>query len=368
MAAARRGLEVVLVEQRDHVGGIAATGICSSICGLFGNASAAPHCALNQGLPQEVYEALKELDGTSVPKRMGRAFVLPFRTDALGEVLTRLLSSERSLTLLLGSKAHSVSVDNGVIGRVAVSSAESDHVFVPSAVIDCSGNGSVIEASGAAYELAPVLERQMAGSMMKIGGLGTVDDFTAVRVPFVLSKGVSRGLLPDNARFTSFEAGRSAGEGYCKLCVYPATHPKHEADVKGLAETILRCLSEALPPFRYAFILEVSKSSEERERIRMKGKSALTERHVLDCVKVGGGAPRNSWPIEFWDQHSGPKLKYLPEGEHYEIPPGCFESQTLSNLYCAGRCISASPQALASARTIGPCLATGEYVGSHLQI
>ena len=52
------------------------------------------------------------------------------------------------------------------------------------------------------------------------------------------------------------------------------------------------------------------------------------------------------------------------DGQTYDIPPRCLRARGVENLFVAGRCLSASHEALGSARVIGTCLATGEAAGT----
>ena len=45
------------------------------------------------------------------------------------------------------------------------------------------------------------------------------------------------------------------------------------------------------------------------------------------------------------------------------VPAGCLESGEVSNLFFAGKIISADEKAIASARVIGTCLGTGYAAG-----
>jgi hypothetical protein len=84
----------------------------------------------------------------------------------------------------------------------------------------------------------------------------------------------------------------------------------------------------------------------------------LSGRQFADSVA------RASWPIEMWDDgRLGPTYEWLDDGCSYDIPRRSLESRDIDNLFAAGRCISASHDALGSARVIGTCLATGEAAG-----
>ena len=56
-------------------------------------------------------------------------------------------------------------------------------------------------------------------------------------------------------------------------------------------------------------------------------------------------------------------LDYLPEGDYYEIPLRSLKVKGFSNLWTAGKSLSADKSAQASARVVGTCWATGEAVG-----
>jgi hypothetical protein len=118
-----------------------------------------------------------------------------------------------------------------------------------------------------------------------------------------------------------------------------------------------------LPAFEGSEIAEMSPEVVEREGVRAWGEYTLTADDVLEARKFPDGAVKNAWPIELWEQETGPLLRYLDPGDHYEIPLRCLEVQGVSNCWCAGRCISASREALGSTRVMGTCISLGEEAG-----
>ena len=89
----------------------------------------------------------------------------------------------------------------------------------------------------------------------------------------------------------------------------------------------------------------------------------LTEADVLECKKSKHAIANGAWPIEEWGQDKRVHMRYFEENNYYQIPADCLISQTLSNLFFAGRIISASDAAIASARVMGICLQTGYAAG-----
>ena len=96
---------------------------------------------------------------------------------------------------------------------------------------------------------------------------------------------------------------------------------------------------------------------------RYEGSYILRERDVLECNKFNDGIARGSWPIEKWPPGKNVELTFFKENDYYEIPSRCLESKTISNLFFAGKNISASESAIASARVMGTCLQTGYAAG-----
>ena len=58
-------------------------------------------------------------------------------------------------------------------------------------------------------------------------------------------------------------------------------------------------------------------------------------------------------------------MRHLAPGQFYEIPARSLRAARVKNLFMAGKTISADVDAIASARVMGCCLATGAAAG-HL--
>ncbi|MCA0303294.1 MAG: FAD-dependent oxidoreductase, partial [Proteobacteria bacterium] len=93
------------------------------------------------------------------------------------------------------------------------------------------------------------------------------------------------------------------------------------------------------------------------------GRHLLTGVEVLAGAKFPDAVARCAWPIEQWDAKGAVRFKYLPAGTHYEIPARSLQAVRVENLFMAGKTISADVEAVASARVMGCCLATGAAAG-----
>ena len=90
------------------------------------------------------------------------------------------------------------------------------------------------------------------------------------------------------------------------------------------------------------------------------GEYVLTGADVLGAKKFPDAAARCAWPVEQWGADGKTKVRFLPPNEFYEIPARSLRAASIKNLFMAGKSISADADAIASARVMGCCLATGE--------
>lgn len=361
VAAARRKVRTLLIEQAGYLGGTGYAGMFQYICGLYVNSAEAPSETLNPGLPREIAELLIKRSGRKI-KKMGQVYVLPYTPEDLQAVLVSLAGAEPLLTVLRGNAA-GVATESGKIASVEVMQDGRQRKATAAMVVDCTGNGNIASAAGAQSELSAPARRQLAGFTMRIQGLRNADEWLAVKVPYHLSKAVQEGLFAPSARFTAFSLGDSDGEGYCKMSIAEDEGPGRDDRARKDAQAIHAYLASVLPAFKDSSIAAVSPGVLDREGRRIVGDYMLTEEDVLSARKFPDGVVKNAWPVELWDRERGTVLRYVPRGEYYEIPFRCLKVKGIDNLLTAGRCISATREALGSVRVMGTCMALGDQAG-----
>lgn len=82
----------------------------------------------------------------------------------------------------------------------------------------------------------------------------------------------------------------------------------------------------------------------------------------MSCVESSIGAC--GWPIEIVDPIAGRKFAWLKEGDYYLIPYRCLIPKGGENLLMAGRFVSCTREAQASARVMGPAALMGQAIGT----
>jgi hypothetical protein len=360
--SAREGAHTILIERSDHPGGAAVAGMHRFICGLYANGADIPDSTLNGGIAAEICSRLNGLAPEKRIQRMGRVHVLPFSTRDLVSAFRSLSEDEEALEVHYNTQAVSVRMEQDSIASITARCPTGALQIDPKAVIDCSGDAIIIQMSGVRYRVSPPGQRQLAGYGFRVKGLKGSDDLLPLRVPYHLAQAVKEKNMPAYLRFTTYSPGDDPDEGYCRLNV-PHLGEDRDGNARDQALRVHRYLSTVLDSFENSEIVEMSPHVVDREGPRLCGEYTLTSEDVLSAKRFPDGAVRNAWPIELWDGASGPSYQYLDPGDYHEIPLRSLKARDIANCWCAGRCISATREALASTRVIGTCLSLGEAAG-----
>jgi hypothetical protein len=354
VTAARLGMKTLLVESENGPGGAIAAGFHAVLCGLYGDV---PVGALNGGICQEVADRLGDLSPEiSRVRAVGRVRVLPFDAGDLSRVIADLFAPEPRLTVRYGTSVNAVCRSGATMTAVGLSTGERVKAGV---FLDCTGDAALARLAEAPVMEVPPAERQLGGFGIRFEGLAGDLAMLPVAVPYCLAQATEAGRLPHAARFTTFIPGNVPGEGVCKLAV-PVEYFGKPGALTRYAESVCAVLRQKTPALSDARIVGMSARVIPRDGARLRGRAILTEEDILSARTVKGAAVRGAWPIEFWHPVRGPEYAYLPPASHYDIPSACLRSETVANLLCAGRCISATARAAASLRVAGTCLALGE--------
>jgi hypothetical protein len=354
---------------------MATAGMVSTVCGLYLTASGGPPELVDDGFPATFARRLSAMPGCSGPVRRGRTVVLPYTPFAFACVADELTTAARGLDVYLHASLVDVDTAGNRIASLRVSTWEQALDLVARAVVDTSGDAAVGEGAGAATELAPLADRQLCSLVFVLQHVDTAALGTGARVALLraLVTAEHEGRLPKGASCLTLGLSPQPGEVVCKLALGGVaeecrpgrsflTAAEQEGRRRALAVTELL---KTMAPFARAFVSHAAPQVGVRETRRLAGRYRLTRDDVLSARVFDDAVARGSWPIELWqDGQPGATYEYLPDGRAYDIPLRCLQARDVANLFMAGRCISASREALGSARVIGTCLATGHAAGT----
>ena len=329
VSAARAGCATLLLDQRSAAGGTGGFSGLTTFCGLFDDAGN----ALNDGFVREFTQAL----GQTVPVRMGRVWVLPYRPEIFREVAARLLSTTPNLQTQWNTPLNEVQVEDDRIVSL--------NGIKVGALIDCTGSAEVARSVG--VECLATDETTQATAVIFPLCNVTRDLNSPSTVAQVLLPLARAGFPP-----LSFQASLEANTLTAKFAGRPEQ-----------AREVIVFLQQNVSGFENCWTPLAEFKAVSRAGRMILGQYLLTGADVLAGRKFPDAVARCAWPIEQWGADGAARFRYLPAGVHYEIPARSLRAAGLANLFMAGKTISADVEAIASARVLGCCLATGAAAG-----
>ncbi len=125
---------------------------------------------------------------------------------------------------------------------------------------------------------------------------------------------------------------------------------------------LVETLRKHAPGFEDCYITRIYPTIGIRETRRFAGIKELTEDRIVVCDIPEDTVALGSYIIDIHDGNgAGTIIKRLEKA--YGIPYGCLVSSDFSNLMFSGRCISMDAVVLSSARVMTTCMAIGEAAG-----
>jgi len=138
-----------------------------------------------------------------------------------------------------------------------------------------------------------------------------------------------------------------------------------DAEIQGRlqAQNYTNFLIKYIPGFENAFLVKTGCQLGMREGRRIIGKYVLNKEDIISGRKFPDSITRCSQPIE--DHLAGKNTRwiYVGENDYYDIPYRCILPSNLDGFITAGRCLSATHDAHASARSSGTAFSLGQAAG-----
>jgi len=368
IAAARAGAEVVLIEAREHTGGLASSAQVGTICGLFYRGFAKPRYAV-QGFAREFAEAIQRESRTAITQYAEGLHFLPYRPDVFHLEALRQLQ-KAGVKVVLQTRVIGIQVDAQRIQAIQLQGLSQTQTIYPAAVIDCSGTSQVSKLAD--IERIQDTCYQAGAFVFQVSGLPVLPPATlALELMRWLKRGIYTGVLAADCERLSIIPGSVDQDGNALLKLgmpipfdgSSACHNRYEQIASTRSIQIVDYLSRHEPLLSKLQITAMAAEVGIRTDERGQGIELLTEDQVLSCAKPDNGVALGVWPIEYWGAERKPVLKYFDVDDGYWIPAGALVSRNMDNLFFAGRALSATEMAIASARVMGTCLETGFAAG-----
>jgi len=375
LAAARRGADVVLIQDRSVLGGNASSEVRMHVVGA--DCSGGKPGARESGILEEL--------------RLEDAFRNPHRSYSLWDLLLyEKLHLEDNITLLLDTTCTGCEVreENELrrIQSVRAHRQSTEEVFAVEAswFADCTGDGRLGFEAGADFvvgrEDREAFGESLARDQADSQTLGSSILFTAREYPdpqpFVAPPWVRSFSKDDfiHRPFDGYDYGYWWSEWGGQLDTI-RDNDKIRHELLRIALGIWNYIKNSgHHPDSANWALEwVGSIPGKRESRRFVGRHILTEHDVMkgtihsDQVAYGGWAidlhPPSGVDVPDEPPYTPTRFPHL-----FTIPIGCYCSRNVGNLFMAGRNISATHVGFASTRVMATCAVGGQAVGTAVAL
>lgn len=368
VAAAEAAQTVVLLEKNAFLGGKASAAYVGTICGLYYRSEdPAARCVMN-GFPRLFAEQLQTLSKTKPFFYKNGLHFLPYDRLAFMRLCDDWLEKSK-ITFYLHAHLHQINKEADRIVSVTTTIHNHPITFQPKTVIDTTGAATVSHFAGLAANTHPL--HQAAAQVFTLSGIAA-DDLQALNLSLLryIQKGIANNTYPkDYERLSvvpgSLQSGRATFKLGLPMCIGNDPHQMTHAEVfarKAVTEVVAH-LTTHHSLFKNAWLAMIAPSVGIRTTSNHIGQAMIQKEDVLACRKAPDTVARGTWPIEFWAPGKNPDMAYFALDDYYDIPGKALQSAAIANLFFGGQNISATAEAIASARVIGTCLATGYAAG-----
>ena len=369
VAAARKGASVVLLEKNSFLGGKATAAYVGTVCGLYYSSASFVSTYVSDGFMVEFAEKLKTKSATPPMFNKHGLHFLPYQPFDFKILCDEYIHSEKNINIFFQSVVSAVEKDHDKIVSVTAVSYDRIIKIRPKAVIDCTGEALLSSLSGAGTFESE--EYQSPAQVFSMEGVEvTSESNLSLIILKEIQKAISEGVLSSDYSNVSVVPGSLVGKRVYLKIGLPSEIKNQtnkitsvEFTARKMITVLVQFLKDKTEVFKNAHIADVAPEAGIRTGRRHKGKYILTKEDVLSCKKNSNSAGRGSWPIEFWEFGKKVKMEFFEFDNYYDIPKECLVSSDIDNLFFAGKNISATEEAIASARVIGTCLQTGYSAG-----
>lgn len=351
IGASNCGNSVLLIEKTRMLGGQATNAEVGTICGLYFNS------------PDDVFQfnvndfakgfsiGLSDLSNSVPIQNNDGLKFLPYSVNIFSKYCESLLE-ESNVSFLTDSELIQVNRNKDEIVSIEFIYKQERHKISPKSLIDTSGISVVSELLG--EQLITPKFSQLHTQIFTVTDcvFSSEQNVNLILLMLLRKQGkLDVSVVPGSYSESSVSLKLNFNESYSKEII------------KQKIEKIFEILKRNIIGFREARITSIAPSLGLRVSNRAYGAYVLTEQDVLLCHKFDDAIANGNWPIEQWDTKSGLTINKIKDNDFYQIPARCLKSKEYKNLFFAGRNISATDEAIGSARVIGTCLQTGYEAG-----
>lgn len=396
VAAARYGARVALIERYGFLGGNATAGLVGPFMTSFSDDG---QTQVVRGVFEEMVRRLEAMGGALHPEhvRAGSAYagyivkghdhVTPFDPEAVKLVAAEMVA-EAGVTLLLHTVVVEPILEDRAVRGLVVTSKSGLSALRAEVVVDCSADGDVAFRAGVPMRQGRDVDGKTQ-PMTMFFRVANVDD--AAVDAYVEAHPEERGLL----FHAIVEAARARGEwtiprekvgmyrtlqrgvwriNTSRIQLLDGTKVEDltRAEIEGRRQAfdLVAFFRRHLPGFERCLLLDTATQIGVRETRRIVGEYELTQNDLVTGRDFDDVVALYGYPIDVHspDGKGGGAADSVPIANAYRLPYRILVPKEVEGLLVAGRCVSASHEALGAIRVMPCAFALGQAAGAAAAI
>jgi hypothetical protein len=281
------------------------------------------------------------------------------------------MMGEANVELLYYTQMVDPVLEGATIKGVIVANKGGRQAILAKRVLDCTGDGDVCASANVPFELGDgkggFLSSDMVFHLVNVGENFDPATVTSAAAEAMKSKqyqitraqAIIQNIMIPGAYWVNW-----AGIPWAVNGVDPFSLTQAAIDGRKVVRELRRFLRDEIAGMETAEVIDTAAKVGLRETRRVMGEHLLTGDEVLQGTKFDDGIGACAWPIEIVDPAKGRRFVWLKDGDYYLIPYRCLIPQGANNLLMAGRFVSCTHEAQASARVMGPAVVMGQAIGT----
>lgn len=359
--AVREGLKVGMIEYFGKPGGVPVSGLLGVVSGYGCGEERISSAFMNR-----LRERAVAVGG--VNERNG---YLMFDPEKLNRILLELLE-EYGIDLHLYTRLVDAVREGEALRYAVVASKAGMGALEAGVFVDATGDGDLAAMAGCPFEMGRESDGRVQSSSLtfQVSGVKAAEVPQTMPEMSAIWRSFPQQVPIDHMVIKYMPERNGLLDGIVNMTHIPDCNSLNPADQVRIrregtrqAFWILEFLQKHVPGFEHAYISATAEQLGVRETRRILGDYVLTEEDVLSGRDFPDEIARCCWGIDVHNPtgtHTGIER---PIRRTYGIPYRCITPRGISNLYIAGRPISATHRAFSSSRINSTCIMIGEAVG-----
>lgn len=375
LAAARSGAKTMLLENQLCLGGSGTSGMLNRLGPYHDQKD-----IILGGIPWEILEKLRKRGMAGPPAicspKDWQNYWLVFDPEAMKLLLDELVQ-EAEIDVLFNARCVGVIKEQDSVTGVLIESKSGRHAILAQVVIDTTGDGDIAAWAGAAYDKGRAHDAQMQPFTLfsKCLNMDWPRAFEYLNHhhqelaqyaqelgnDFVLA-GTDNYLHTEETYFNCLHAFHVDGTDVRDVS-------RAAMELRRKLWTNVEVLRRHVPGCENISLITTAAAMGVRETRHIRGEYRLEIGDVLEGRQFDDQVMRYACFVDIHKVDAGGKhSEYhdmeLQPGQSYGIPYRTLLPAGVENLMVAGRCFSATHEALASARMMPSCMAMGQAAGT----